>query len=78
MAQQTAVELLHKESNELITKYLDGKIDARELITIHHNILYPHKEMEKEQIMKAFLDGKVNYRKDWAEQYYNKNYNEQK
>lgn len=32
------------------------------------------KQMEKEQIMKAFLDGKVNHSKDWAEQYYNETY----
>ena len=33
------------------------------------------KQMEKEQIMDAFLEGKVNYSKDWSEEYYNKTYN---
>jgi hypothetical protein len=31
MAQQTPVELLHKESNEFITQYLDGKIGLNEM-----------------------------------------------
>ena len=81
MAHQTAVELLHKESNELLTKYLDGKIDKRELITMHHNILYVHKEMEKEQIINAFGVGcqvestrLIGYH-GMAEQYYNETYN---
>jgi hypothetical protein len=35
-------------------------------------------EKEKEQIMKAFLEGKVNHSKDWAIEYYNQNYNQNK
>lgn len=35
-------------------------------------------EKEKEQIMNAFLEGKVNYSKDWAIEYYNQTYNQQK
>ena len=73
MTHQTAVELLHQQSNELITQYIDGKIDKRELLTMHHNLLYPHKQMEKEQICDALDFGKVcllqsNYKS--AEQYY--------
>ena len=30
---------------------------------------------EKEQIMNAFLEGKINHSKDWAEKYYNQTYN---
>jgi len=60
MAQQTAVELLHKKSNELITQYLDNKITKRDLITMHHNILYPYKAMGKEQIEEAFSIGEIN------------------
>ena len=52
---QTAVELLHQQSNELITQYIDGKIDKRELLTMHHNLLYPHKQMEKEQHNETWL-----------------------
>jgi len=33
------------------------------------------KAMEKEQIMNAFLEGKINHNKDWAIEYYNKTYN---
>jgi hypothetical protein len=32
-------------------------------------------EKEKEQIMNAFLEGKVNHSKDWAIEYYNQTYN---
>lgn len=35
-------------------------------------------EKEKEQIMNAFLEGKVNHSKDWAIEYYNQTYNQQK
>jgi hypothetical protein len=76
MAQQTAVELLHEKSNELITQYLDNKITKRDLITMHHNILYPHKEIEKEQIINAcehFADYPFN-EQDYK-QYYNETYN---
>ena len=33
---------------------------------------------EKEQIMNAFLEGKINHSKDWAEEYYNQTYNNEK
>ena len=33
-------------------------------------------EREKEQIIDAFLNGKVNHNKDWSEEYYNKTYNQ--
>jgi hypothetical protein len=32
------------------------------------------KQMEKEQIMDAFLNGKVNHSKLWSEEYYNQTY----
>jgi len=35
-------------------------------------------EKEKEQIMKAFLEGKVNHNKDWSIEYYNQTYNQNK
>lgn len=77
MAQQTVVELLHQQSNELITQYLNGKIDKRELLTMHHNLLYSHKQMEKEQIIKAWIDAERyndSISKPLAEQYYNETY----
>jgi hypothetical protein len=33
------------------------------------------KAIEKEQIMNAFLQGKINHDKDWAIEYYNETYN---
>lgn len=59
---QTSIELLHQESDILITQYLDGKIDKRDLLTMHHNILYTHKEKHKEETMDAFQAGKW----DWS------------
>jgi hypothetical protein len=35
-------------------------------------------EKEKEQIMNAFLEGKVNHSKDWSIEYYNQTYNQNK
>ena len=35
-------------------------------------------EKEKEQIIQAFLNGKVNHSKDWSEEYYNQTYNQNK
>jgi hypothetical protein len=34
-------------------------------------------EKEKEQIMNAFLQGKVNHSKDWAIEYYNQTYKQE-
>lgn len=34
-------------------------------------------DLEKEQIMKAFLEGKVNHSKDWSIEYYNQTYNQE-
>jgi hypothetical protein len=36
------------------------------------------KAMEKEQIMNAFLQGKINHDKDWAIEYYNETYSDGK
>jgi hypothetical protein len=47
---------------------------------IWHSILIKAKEMEKQQIIRARIDGDENYtlvgnkRKEYAEQYYNENY----
>jgi Zn-finger nucleic acid-binding protein len=35
-------------------------------------------QKEKDQIMKAFLEGKVNHSKDWSIEYYEKTYKENK
>ena len=64
MAQQTAVDYLFEQLWETPKDKLEW-----------YAILSKAKQMEKEQIMKAFLEGKVNHNKDWADQYYNKTYN---
>jgi hypothetical protein len=75
MAQQTPVELLHKESNELITQYLDGKIDKRELLTMHHNILYQYKEIEIEHLEDCWIDAEQSEDSQTFFNYYNETYN---
>jgi hypothetical protein len=75
MEQQTAVELLHKESNELITQYLDGKIDKRQLLTMHHNILYPYKEIEIERLEDCWIAAEQSEDSQTFFNYYNETYN---
>ena len=74
MEQQTAVELLHKESNELITQYLDGKIDKRELLTMHHNILYQYKEIEIEHLEDCWIAAEQSEDSQTFFNYYNETY----
>lgn len=64
MKQQTATEWLFEQLWD----------EPRDKFT-WYAILSKAKQMEKEQIMDAFLEGKVNYSKDWSEEYYNKTYN---
>ena len=78
MEQQTAVELLHKKSNELITHYLDGKITKRDLITMHHNILYPHKEIEILQLEDCWISAEQSKDLQTFFNYYNQTYNQSK
>lgn len=74
MAQQTVVELLHQQSNELIKQYLNGKIDKRELLTMHHNLLYSHKQMEKERMIDFAEKYSYNLTSTSAEGFYNETY----
>jgi|LakMenE01Jun11ns_1017448.scaffolds.fasta_scaffold9549391_1 hypothetical protein len=65
MAQQTAVEwLFYKIAEQELRTELEWK-----------EIYEKAKAMEKEQIMNAFLEGKINHDKDWAIEYYNETYN---
>jgi hypothetical protein len=75
MAQQTAVELLHEKSNELITQYLDNKISKRDLITMHHNILYPYKKMEIEVLEDCWIAAEQSEDSQTFFNYYNETYN---
>lgn len=47
---QTAVEWYEKEINSLFEKYQAKEISERDFITMKHNLFYPAKEMEKEQM----------------------------
>jgi hypothetical protein len=73
---QTAVEWLINELVEL-DKLLDGrrKNEDDTVFKLPPDKLYEQaKEMEKEQIMDAFLKGKVNHNKDWSEEYYDQTF----
>jgi hypothetical protein len=63
-AMQELIEYI--ESNEIVYNK-DLILKLKELM-----------EKEKEQIMKAFLEGKVNHSEDWAIEYYNQTYNQNK
>ena len=72
MAQQTAVEWLQAEFN----KWAEGRV------FIPQDILEQAKQMEKEQIMDAHIEGQrvfdkhphTHWTNDQAEQYYNETY----
>jgi hypothetical protein len=77
MKKQTAVEWYENEINTLIEKYENKEISKSDFIVMRHNLFYPAKAMEKEQIIKAFCEGYDhdgdNY--DGAEiSYYNRTY----
>ena len=72
----TAVEWYEKEVNALIDKYEAKEISKSEFIVMKHNLFYPAKRMEKEQIVTAHYQG---YRNDIgttevSEQYYNETF----
>lgn len=73
---QTAVEWYEKEINSLIEEYESGKISKRDFITMKHNLFYPAKEMEKQQIIDAYDDGNYAYGMGIKEpeQYYNETF----
>jgi hypothetical protein len=73
---QTAVEWYENEINALFDKYEDKEISKSEFLTMKHNLFYPAKEMEKEQIVDAVKHGFS----DWgswkdSEKYYNETFN---
>jgi hypothetical protein len=86
--EQTAVEWYEKEINSLFEKYEAKQISQVDFLIMKHNIFYPAKEMEKEQIINAYADG-INHdytdldiefgignsdREYHAEKYYNETY----
>jgi hypothetical protein len=80
---QTAVEWYANASHELIVKKNNGEITNTDFLIMHHNLFYEAQKMEKEEIIKSYLDGDSNgcgcY--DWsteeqAEDYYKETYKE--
>ncbi len=85
---QTAVEWYENEINALFDKYENKEISESEFLIMKHNLFYPAKEMEKEQMLKTFAESRVisvecavwnceGDRKKWEsfEQYYNETFN---
>ena len=56
---QTAVEWYEIEINSLFEKYEAKQISRADFLIMKHNIFYPAKQMEKEQMKDAFTD--LNY-----------------
>ena len=59
--QQTAVEWFSNQAHELFEQYSEGKFDRITLNKLMLQATEQAKEMEKEQIAKAFDDGDYNY-----------------
>jgi hypothetical protein len=79
MIKQTAVEWYEKEINSLIERYESKEISKREFITMKHNLFYDAKEMEKEQIMEAYMSAlpyglEYSHYDKYANKYYNETY----
>lgn len=81
MSKDTTVEWIEKEINSLFEMYESKEISKSSFIKLKHNLFYPAREMEKQQIKDAFVecwksnvpDG-IECKLD-AEQYYNKTFN---
>jgi hypothetical protein len=74
---QTAVEWYENEINALFDKYENKEISESEFLIMKHNLFYPAKEMEKEQIMDAYDEGWSDGfdDKDLNAEYYNETFN---
>jgi hypothetical protein len=71
---KTAVEWYEIEINSLIEKYEAKEISERDFITMKHNLFYPAKQMEKQQIVEARVKKPLQSEWDEAEQYYNEQF----
>jgi hypothetical protein len=80
--QQTPVEWLEKEQDNLFISYQKGFMSAGRFIFLQHKLFKQAKEMEKEQIEEAFANG-VDDEYEWhinnvprknRETYYNETY----
>jgi hypothetical protein len=61
MSKQTAVEWFENEINALIRKYENQEISKRDYSIMRHNLFYPAKAMEKEQIEDAFSESRLTH-----------------
>ena len=71
---QTAVEWFFNEMENLRVKAEITNMDGNDFIIVKVKLLQQAKEMEKEQIIEAFIDGDVSKFNEYAEQYYLKTY----
>jgi HSP90 family molecular chaperone len=69
MAQQTAVEWLIEQMIKEISKHISIEITPR-----GSELIEQAKEMEKEQIVNAWMDIDTDFERKCAEQYYNETY----
>ena len=74
---QTAVDWYEKEINSLFEKYEAKQISRADFLIMKHNIFYPAKQMEKEQIQDAYWDGIFNGEFLDGEGYYKETYEEE-
>jgi len=71
---QTAVEWYGIEINSLIEKYEAKEISIRDFIIMKHNLFYPAKEMEKQQISNAYQIGILDGLNHQPRDYYNETF----
>ena len=71
--ENSAVEWYEIEIDSLFKKYEEKEISYREFIIMKHNLFYQAKEMEKEIIRTAYLDG-MDGEYNTSEQYYNETF----
>jgi hypothetical protein len=78
--QQTAVDWLEKEQDNLFISYQKGFMSAGRFVFLQYKLFKQAKEMEKEQIINAFWNGdntdctSEQNIKEFAEQYYEQTY----
>jgi hypothetical protein len=71
---QTAVEWYEKEINSLFEKYEAKQISRADFLIMKHNIFYPAKQMEKEQIKDAYDHHRCIGNFENGKQYYKETY----
>jgi hypothetical protein len=75
MKKQTAVEWYENEIIALIRKYENQEISKWEYIIMRHNLFYPAKAMERNQIIDAYNAARNDHHQMYiAEEYYNETY----